>query len=109
LQAEEYHTNREARVWQHHVVWVLRCRWDWCTLQNRWHHEVGKLWGYIEATSQDISQEVKACSQMGSSKWTITPSILPNGQLPQAYFQMDNDPKHTSKWTMTPSILPNGQ
>jgi hypothetical protein len=30
----------------------------------------GKLCGYIEATSQDISQEVKACSQMG----------LPNGQ-----------------------------
>jgi hypothetical protein len=25
----------------------------------------GKLRGYIEATSQDISQEVKACSQMG--------------------------------------------
>jgi hypothetical protein len=31
----------------------------------------------IEATSQDISQEVKACSQMG----------LPNGQWPQIYFQ----------------------
>ena len=30
----------------------------------------GKLCGYIEATSQDISQEVKAWSQMG----------LPNGQ-----------------------------
>ena len=35
-----------------------------------WHHEVEKLCGYIEATSQDISQEVKAWSQMG----------LPNGQ-----------------------------
>ena len=32
---------------------------------------------YIEATSPDISQEVKAWSQMG----------LPNGQWPQAYFQ----------------------
>ena len=32
---------------------------------------------YIEAASQDISQEVKAWSQMG----------LPNGQWPQAYFQ----------------------
>ena len=30
----------------------------------------GKLHGYIEVTSQDISQEVKAWSQMG----------LPNGQ-----------------------------
>jgi hypothetical protein len=29
----------------------------------------GKLFGYIEATSQDISQEVKAWSQM----------VLPNG------------------------------
>ena len=44
--------------------------------KNRWPHEVGKLCGYIEATSQDISQEVwlKAWSQMG----------LPNGQWPQA-------------------------
>ncbi|CDQ80246.1 unnamed protein product [Oncorhynchus mykiss] len=70
LQAEEHHPNREARGWQHHVVGVLCCRRDWCTSQNRWHHEGGKLRGYIEATSQDISQEVKAWSQMG----------LPNGQ-----------------------------
>ena len=47
--------NREARGWQRHVVGVLCCRRD-C--------------GDIEATSQDISQEVKAWSQMG----------LPNGQ-----------------------------
>ena len=38
--------------------------------QNRWHHEVGKLCGYIKATSQDISQEVKVWWQMG----------FPNGQ-----------------------------
>ena len=63
--------------WQHHVVRVLGCRRDWCTSQNRWHHEVGKLRGYIEATSQDISQEVKAFFQMG----------LPHEQWPQAYFQ----------------------
>ena len=56
---------------------VLCCRRDWCTSQNRCHHEDGKLCGYIEATSQDISQEVKAWSQMG----------LPNGHWPQAYFQ----------------------
>ena len=77
LQAEEHHPNREAWWWQHHVVGVLCYRRDWCTSQNRWHHEEGQLGGYIEATSQDISQEVKAWSQMG----------LPNGQLPQAYFQ----------------------
>jgi hypothetical protein len=35
-----------------------------------WHHKAGKLCGYIEATSQDVSPEVKAWSQMG----------LPNGQ-----------------------------
>ncbi|CDQ60164.1 unnamed protein product [Oncorhynchus mykiss] len=70
LQAKEYHPNREARGWKHHVVGVLCCRRDWCTSQNRWHHEAGQLCGYIEATSQDISQEVKAWSQMG----------LPNGQ-----------------------------
>ena len=78
LQSKEHHPNREARGWQHHVVWVLCCRRDWCTSQNRWHHESGKLCGYIEATSQDISQGVKAWSQMG----------LPNGP---------NDPKYTSK------------
>ena len=33
-------------------------------------HEAGKLCGYIEETSQDISREVKAWSQMG----------LPDGQ-----------------------------
>jgi hypothetical protein len=36
----------------------------------------GKLCGYIEATSQDISQEVKAWS----SKWIMTPSTLPKLQ-----------------------------
>ena len=70
LQAEEHHPNCESRGWQHHVVGVLFCRRDWCTSQNRWQQEEGKLCGYIEATSQDISQEVKAWSQMG----------LPNGQ-----------------------------
>ena len=60
VQAEEHHSNREARGWQHHVLGVLCCRRDWCTSQNRWHHEAVKLCGYIEAISQDISQEVKA-------------------------------------------------
>ena len=50
---------------KYHVVRLLCCRRDWCTSQNRWHHEGGKLCGYIEATSQNISQEVKAWSQMG--------------------------------------------
>ena len=49
----------------------------WCTSQNRWLHEEVKVCGYIEATSQDISQEVEAWSQM----------VFPNGQWPQAYFQ----------------------
>jgi hypothetical protein len=70
LQAKEHHPKREARGWQHHVVRVLCCRRDWCTSQNIWHHEGGKLCGYIEATSQDISHEVKTWSQMG----------LPNGK-----------------------------
>ena len=78
LQAEDHHPNHEARGWQHHVMGVLCCSRDWCTSQNRWHHEAGKLCGYIEATFQDISEDVKAWSQMG----------LPNGQWPQAYFQI---------------------
>ena len=68
LQAEEHHPNREARGWQHHVVGVLCCRRDWCTSQNRWHHEERKWCGYIEATSQDISHEVKACHKV-VAKW----------------------------------------
>ena len=51
---------------------VLCCSRNWWTSQNRWHHESGKWCGYIEATSQDISQEVKS-------------------------FQMDNNPRHTLK------------
>jgi hypothetical protein len=39
--------------------------------------EEGKLSVYIEATSQDISQQVKARPVAnGSSKGTMTPSIL---------------------------------
>ena len=70
LQAEEHHPNHEVRGWQHHVVGVLCCRRDWSTSENRLHHEGGTLYGYIEATSQDISQQVKAWLQM----------CLPNGQ-----------------------------
>ena len=60
LQAEAHHPNCEGRGWQRYVVEVLCCRRDWCASQNRLLHEGGKLCGYIEATSQDISQEVKA-------------------------------------------------
>ena len=66
LKAEEHHPNREARG-DSIMLWGCFAAG---TSQNRWHNEVGKLSGYIEATSQDISQEVKAWSQMG----------LPNGQ-----------------------------
>ena len=53
------------------MLWgCIAARKDLCTSQNRWHQKDGKVCGYIEATSQDISQEVKAWSQMG----------LPNGQ-----------------------------
>ena len=43
-----------------------------CTSQNQWHQEDRILCGNIEATSLDISQEIKACVQMG----------LPDGHLP---------------------------
>jgi hypothetical protein len=33
--------------WQHHVVGVLCGRRDWCSSQNRWHHEGGKLYGLM--------------------------------------------------------------
>ena len=53
---------RDESTLVYYVVGVLCCRRDWCTSQNRWNHEKGKVYGYIEATSQDISQEVKAWS-----------------------------------------------
>ena len=58
--------------WQHHVVGGTGAlhKIDGTMRKGKWY-------GYIEATSQDISQEVKAWLQMG----------LPNGQWP----------KHTSK------------
>jgi hypothetical protein len=39
---------------------------------TKWHREKGKRCGYIEATSQDISQEVKHTP-------SILPKLLPNG------------------------------
>jgi transposase len=47
LQAEEYHPNREARESQHHVVGVLSCRREWCTLKKiDGIMRKGKLWTY---------------------------------------------------------------
>ena len=37
----------------------------WCTSQHRWHREDKTLCRNIGATSQDISQDVKAWAQMG--------------------------------------------
>ena len=52
------------------MLWGCFAAGGTVTLHKKMVHEEGKLGGYIEATSQDISQEVKAWSQMG----------LPNGQ-----------------------------
>jgi hypothetical protein len=56
-------------------VGVLCYRRDWCTLQNRWHHE-GK--NYVDILN--LKTSVRKL-QLGY-KWL---------------FQMDNDPKHTFK------------
>jgi hypothetical protein len=58
------HPNCEARGWQRHVVGLICCR------------GTGVL-HKIDVSGCQMSQEVKAWSQMG----------LPNGQRPQAYFQ----------------------
>jgi hypothetical protein len=63
LQAEEHHPNYEVQRGSIIMLWG-------CVAAGgtyRWHHEVGKLCGYIEATSKDISQEVKAWLQMGAN------------------------------------------
>ena len=77
LQAEEHHPNREARGWQHHVVGVLCCRRDWCTSQNRWHHEEGHFSNILKQHLKTSVRKLKL-----GHKWV---------------FQMDNDPKHTPK------------
>ena len=69
MQAEEHHPTREAQGWQHHVVGSFVAGGTGAL------HKIDDIMreencGYIEATSQDFSQEVKAWSQMG----------LPNGQ-----------------------------
>ena len=65
LQAKEHHPNREARGGS---IMLWGCFAEGGT--GALHKIDGKLGGYIEATSQDISQELKAWSQMD----------LPNGQ-----------------------------
>lgn len=75
-QAWEHHPNCDVQGWHHHAVEVFCSRRAWSTSQSRWHHEGRTLCRSILATSQGISQEVKAW-QMG--------------------FQMDNHPKHTAK------------
>ena len=63
--------------WRHHAVEVLCCRWDWCTSQNRWHHQNEN---YVDILKQHLKTSVRKL-KLGR-KWV---------------FQMDNDPKHTSK------------
>ena len=81
LQAEEHHPNHEAQWWQHHVVGVLCCRRDWCTSQNRWHHEEEN---YVDILKQHLKTSVRKL-KLGCN-WV---------------FQMDNDPKHISKVVAT--------
>ena len=69
LQAKEHHPNCEAPRWHHHVVGCFAVVGAGA-LHKIDHHEGETLCGYIETTSQDISQDVKARLQMG----------LPNGQ-----------------------------
>lgn len=71
INSEDHHPNHEARRWQHHIVGCFVPEGTDALSQNRWHRDEGRLCGYIEAISQDISQEIKT--------WT----------------QMDNNPRHT--------------
>ena len=75
--SRRHHPNCEARGWQHHVVGVLCCRRDWCTSQNRWHHEEEND---VDILKQHLKTSVRKL--MLGLKWV---------------FQMDNDPKYTSK------------
>lgn len=52
------------------LLWCFAAEWTDVLAQNWWPHEEGTLCEYLEGTSKDINQEVKAWVQMG----------LPNGQ-----------------------------
>ena len=77
LQAEEQHPNRESRGWQHHAVGCFAAGGTGALHKIDGIRRQENYVNILEATSQDISQEVKAWLHMG----------LPIGQLPQAYFQ----------------------
>jgi hypothetical protein len=64
LQAEEHHPNHEA-----HLVRVLCCRRDRCTSIMR--EDI-----YVDILKQDLKTSVRKL-KLGSSKYTMTPSILP--------------------------------
>ena len=59
------------------IIMMLCCRRDWCTSQNRWHHEEGEImWIYWSNIKTSVRK-----FKLGH-KWV---------------FQMDSDPKYTSK------------
>jgi hypothetical protein len=74
LQGQEHHPNREARGWQHHVVGMLCCKRNWCTSQNRWHHEEEK---YVDILRQHLKTSVMKLKLGGKWVFQIFPSILP--------------------------------
>lgn len=57
----------------HHVSGLSCCIRDWCTSQNRRHHEE-RLCGNTEALSQNVTQSLGA---KGFSKWTVMQSRRP--------------------------------
>lgn len=77
LLAKEHHPSHEAWGWQYMLSRCFAAGGTGAFLTNWWRHEQGPLCRYIDWTSQDIDQEVKARAQMG----------LANGKWPQACFQ----------------------
>lgn len=57
---------------------LFKLFWDWYALQNRLHHEYRILCGTIEATSQDISQEVFTWTQIVFLTILVIISIPPS-------------------------------
>lgn len=60
----------DVRSWNNHVVELFYCWRDWCTSQNRWHHEKKCVCLNIETTSQDV-RDKSSLGTSGCAKWRI--------------------------------------
>jgi hypothetical protein len=75
LQSEEQHPNCEARVWQHHVVGCFATGGPGALYKI---DDIMREESYVDILKQNLETSVRKLNLVanGSSKWTMTTSIL---------------------------------